>query len=97
MSYLIRKWVWDQKISPTQKLVLDCLAFNRGNNPTAYPALAKIIEQTGFARRTVIYALEALVKAGLIIPQKRSGETTEYTFECDTNIVQFPGKNRQMH
>jgi hypothetical protein len=74
MSFRAYAWGWNQKISPTEKLVLlelcDHHNTERGDDDV-WPNQETIAKRTGFTPRTVNSALKALETKGLIKRQRR--------------------------
>jgi DNA-binding MarR family transcriptional regulator len=67
MNRCIRIWVWDQRITPTQKLVLLALAEHASVTFDCWPGGARLMELTGLPVRSVNKALRDLEAKGLML------------------------------
>lgn len=81
MSHVLTSIVWELNIPSAQKLVLlelaDRVRDDRGDG-LAWPSLTTLARRTGLNRRTVIRALEALERAGLVRVMRRQGRGSTY-------------------
>ncbi len=78
MSFDALRWAAQQKLRPSQKLVLWSLAdaLNR-NCTTAWPSVDAICAFTGLNKKTVIKALDELEEMRLISEAGRTGRTRQ--------------------
>lgn len=77
------KWL---KVSPTQKLLLLCLAdFHNGKTGRCDPSYASIMALTGLSNRAVADAIIALRDASILGPGGAKGSRTSYTFTIPTS------------
>lgn len=77
------KWL---KVTPTQKLLLLCLAdFHNGKTGRCDPSYASIMELTGLSNRAVADAIIALREASILGPGGAKGSRTSYTFTIPTS------------
>lgn len=87
MSHALTSIVWELDIASAQKLVLlelaDRVRDDRGNS-LAWPSLPTLARRTGLNRRTVIRALEALERAGLVRVMRRQGRGSTYLLTLPT-------------
>lgn len=60
-------WVWNQRISPTQKLVLIALAEHASEAYDCWPGMERLMALTGLPTRAVDKALRDLEAKGLIL------------------------------
>ncbi|PVV10702.1 MAG: hypothetical protein B6D77_08010 [gamma proteobacterium symbiont of Ctena orbiculata] len=67
MSRCTRDWAWDQKLSPTLKLVLLALAEYISEDVDRWPSEKRLEQQTGLPMRVVIKAVGELEAMGLIL------------------------------
>lgn len=81
MSVAASAWAWAlDDVTPTQKLVLLCLADHyHQEKGAAWPSYDRIVKMTGLGRRTVIEAIRSLHAAGLIEKQGRVTSTNRQT------------------
>lgn len=89
-------WVWDQDLTPTEKLVLLAIADHADGDGICWPGMRKVSEKTGFARRTVIRAVESLEASGLIVVERRrtgAGRQTSnrYLLQVGRSVTVSPG------
>ncbi|MGR9087306.1 MAG: helix-turn-helix domain-containing protein [Gammaproteobacteria bacterium] len=87
MSVDATRWAWQQTVKPTQKLILLSLADRADEHFVCYPSIQRIIRDTGFDRKTVIRALQALEADGLIETIRALGEVNHY------RLVQVPDRH----
>lgn len=90
MSMEAMTWAIEVRgIKSPQKLVLLLLA-NRHNNDTdmCYPSIPRICRESGMHRATVIRAINALEKAGLLTIEKTFGKVNLYRLH--TSIKELP-------
>ncbi|MES9969531.1 MAG: helix-turn-helix domain-containing protein [Candidatus Thiodiazotropha sp.] len=67
MSRCIRGWAWEQKISPTLKLVLLALAEYISEEADRWPSEKRLEQLTGLPGPVVIKAIKQLEAKGLIL------------------------------
>lgn len=90
MSMEAMTWAIEVRgIKSPQKLVLLLLA-NRHNNDTGmcYPSIPRICRESGMHRATVIRAINALEKAGLLTIEKTFGKVNHYRLH--TSVTELP-------
>jgi len=90
MSIEAMTWaIWVEGVKPPQKLVLLLLA-NRHNKDTGmcYPSIARMCAEAGMHRATVIRAVNALEKTGLLSIEKTFGKVNHYRLH--TSITELP-------
>jgi DNA-binding MarR family transcriptional regulator len=90
MSMEAMTWAIEVRgIKSPQKLVLLLLA-NRHNNDTGmcYPSIPRICAESGMHRATVIRAINALDKAGLLTIEKTFGKVNHY--RLNTSVTERP-------
>lgn len=88
MSITASKWAWEQKISPSEKLVLLVIADHADDQGgSAFPSLERMAQRTGLSRRTVIRAVQALANAGLVAVGKMRGRINA----CNTYSLALKG------
>jgi DNA-binding MarR family transcriptional regulator len=68
MSFQAMTWAWQQKVSPTQKLVLLALA-DRADACDCYVSVTRMIRETGLTLEKINQVIEKLEKQGLVISQ----------------------------
>ena len=79
MSIDATRWAWQQRdISPAQKLVLLSMADRAGETHQCWPSNARLCEDTGLERKTIIFCLKHLEARGLIRVTKRPGKNSVY-------------------
>jgi DNA-binding MarR family transcriptional regulator len=62
-----RDWAWDQKLSPTLKLVLVALAEYVSKDDDSWPCEESLVEMTGLPLPSVSKAVRELEASGLIL------------------------------
>jgi DNA-binding MarR family transcriptional regulator len=67
MRRCARDWAWNQKLSPTLKLVLVALAEYVSKNDDCWPCEESLGEMTGLPMRAVSKAVRELEASGLIL------------------------------
>ena len=72
------RWAWAQPLKGNRLLVLLNLAERANEDGQCYPSIARITQDTGLNRKTVIAALQDLEAAGLICKRKETGTSTRY-------------------
>lgn len=79
MSLDAHRWAWKQKgIRPTDKLVLLSMSDRVAEDMTCFPSIARLMEDTGLNRKTIIAVWGRLQAAGLICDTgKRTGRTKQ--------------------
>jgi DNA-binding transcriptional regulator YhcF (GntR family) len=66
MSIDATRWAWQQKVSPTQKLVLLSLADRANETHECYPSTTRLNIDTGLHRETIFDAIKALEELKLL-------------------------------
>ncbi|MCB1773859.1 MAG: helix-turn-helix domain-containing protein [Gammaproteobacteria bacterium] len=73
MSNEALTWAWGQRLKPTTKLVLICLADHANEAGKCWPSLTRIQQRTGCARSTVAAGLADLEAEGFIVRERSPG------------------------
>lgn len=73
MSVRVISWAWDQHTTPTEKLVLVCLADHANDSGYCFPSIPGVVEKTGLSKSSVIRSLETLETCGLISRERSKG------------------------
>jgi predicted transcriptional regulator len=73
------------KLKPSEKLVLQALAYHY---PNVFPSIARIAGLAGVSKATAKRALRKLVKKGLIFKHWRDNRTTVYELKVDRILTQ---------
>ncbi len=84
MSVRVQTYVWQLKLSPTQKLVAIALADHcHDDGSEARPSQNLLVTKTGLSKRTVGYTLQQLLDLDVIRLQRKSGQHQAncYTFD----------------
>ena len=67
MSFSAIKWAFKQPLSPTEKLVLLCIADHaHEKTQQCWPSLGTIAKESGLSTRSVIRSVNKLVELGLL-------------------------------
>ena len=75
------RWALKQKLSPSEKSLLNVLAFRCDHRSLlCCPGIETLSEDTGLSRSTVIRGLKKLSANGLIKIQKHGSSSNRYTF-----------------
>lgn len=72
MSIKFMSKAWEQKITPTQKLVFLSLCDNSNDEGLCYPSITNIMLKTGFSNKTIIKTLSELIDLKFIIKHQRA-------------------------
>jgi DNA-binding MarR family transcriptional regulator len=67
MNRYVMAWAWDQRVSPTQKLVLLALAQHASETYDCWPGEERLMELTGLPLHAVSKAVCDLETMGLIL------------------------------
>jgi len=80
MSITAIKWAFAQRnISPPAKFVLVALAdHHNAQSDQCWPSVARIVEHTNYATRTIFNAVDELTAAGLVMQTPRPGTSNLY-------------------
>ena len=79
MSVHISSWVWrHQDLTPTEKLVMLCLADQANDQGVCWPGIGNIMQRTGLSDRSIQQQLYKLRKMGLVTWQIRPGHSNIY-------------------
>lgn len=84
MSVRVQTYVWQLKLTPTQKLVAIALADHcHDDGSEARPSQNLLVEKTGLSKRAVGYTLQQLLDLDVIRLQRKSGQHQAncYTFD----------------
>ena len=82
MSVDATRWAWmQQDITPTQKLILLALADRADENNRCWPSISRLTTDTGFDRKAIYRAIEALAAKGLLASHKDAGKPNIYTLQ----------------
>ena len=81
------------KLRPSEKLVLQALAFHY---PNAFPSIARIAALAGVSRATAKRALRELVGKGLIFKNWRRKRTTVYDLKVDRILMQADKREKKV-
>jgi predicted transcriptional regulator len=81
------------KLRPSEKLVLQALAFHY---PNAFPSIARIAALAGVSRATAKRALRELVGKGLIFKNWRRKRTTLYKLNVDRILMQAEKREKSL-
>ena len=92
MSVRMISWAFQQKLSPTEKLVLIALADHANDEDfTCWPSLTHLVKKTCLSRKTVWKAIDKLADKGLVKrvndPTKRS--TTYYLIGAEGTYPRY--------
>jgi DNA-binding transcriptional ArsR family regulator len=79
MSIDATRWAWQQPVTSTQKLVLLSLADRANEHHVCYPSIARLCNDTGLHRETIMGALKSLFDLGLLEVDKQPGRGNIYT------------------
>ena len=75
MSVRVQTYVWQLKLPPIRKLVAIALADHcHDDGSEARPSQATLVRKTGLSERSVRDALHELVKAGVMVVERPSGQ-----------------------
>lgn len=88
MSLEAMTWAIEMRgLTPSENLVLLLLA-NRHNNDTGlcYPSVSRIAEESGMHRATVMRAINALEKKGLLTISKTFGKSNHYRLHTGSTV-----------
>lgn len=93
MSVRMISWAFQQKLSPTEKLVLIALADHANDEDfTCWPSLTHLVKKTSLCRKSVWKAIDKLVEKGYVKrvddPSKRS--TTYFLIGAHVTYTRFP-------
>lgn len=85
MSAAASRWAWAVRdITPTQKLVLVCLADHAGKDGgNCFPAIARVASECCLSERAVQYAMRQLAELGLMTAEPRPGRSTLYSLPIE--------------
>lgn len=87
MSFSAIKWAFKQPVSPTEKLVLLCIADHaHEKTQQCWPSVATIASESGYSRRTVFYAIESLVELGFISRDERFNRNRQTSNRYTVNV-----------
>jgi pyocin large subunit-like protein len=93
MSFPLTRWVWQQQgLTPTQKFVLLSLADRAGDDRGCFPSVARIEQDTGYDRKAIYRALQALEEMGLIKASKKIGKVNNYIL---AGVLDSPSSNKK--
>lgn len=83
MGVRAMQWAWRAQVTPTCKLVLIALADRADDDGICWPSVEDITTRTGLAERTVRRDLGTLADLGLIVRDRRNGQSNMFrmTFE----------------
>lgn len=90
MSSQHYRWAWAQPLTGTRKLVLLNLVERANDEGECYPSIARIAQDTGTDRKTVIAALGKLASMGLISKQQQHGNSTRYLLNTQVQAEPVP-------
>lgn len=94
------KWAFDQTPeSPTQKFVLVALAdYHNSATNKCFPSLESIAQKTGFSKRAVVKAVQALKNQGLIDFKSVRNRSNRYRLNMGqvVNVVHLGGERRAL-
>lgn len=71
-------WAWQQKVRPTQKLVLLSLADRADEKHQCHPSIARLEADTGLYRETIMEAIAAMEEAGILAVDRSHGRGNRY-------------------
>lgn len=85
MSAAASRWAWAVRgVTPTQKLILVCLADHAGKDGgNAFPSVRLVAEECCVSERAVQYAMRQLAAAGMVESRPRAGRTTVYSLPIE--------------
>lgn len=84
------RWAWSQPLPATRLLVLLNLVERANDAAQCYPSVARIGQDTGLNRKTVIGALADLEAAGLIQKSRQAGTSTRYVLNLQSQAAPVP-------
>ena len=84
------RWAWSQPLQATRLLVLLNLVERANDAAQCYPSVARIGQDTGLNRKTVIGALADLEAAGLIQKSRQAGTSTRYVLNLQHQAAPVP-------
>lgn len=90
MSSQHYRWAWAQPLTGTRKLVLLNLVERANDAGECYPSIARIAQDTGTDRKTVMAALSRLASMGLITKQQQSGNSSRYLLNTQVQAEPVP-------
>lgn len=95
MSAAASRWAWAVRgVTPTQKLVLVCLADHAGKDGgNCFPSIGRIVDECCLSERTVRYALRQLEDAGHIVSSMRAGKSTTYSLPVEGGQEMPPARD----
>lgn len=75
----ISDWVWDQEITPSEKLLcFALLRFRNNSTGLCYPSHSTLAEWTGLSRSGIQKALRSLREKGLLSSHETPGRSNKY-------------------
>jgi DNA-binding transcriptional MocR family regulator len=78
----ISDWVWEQSMSPAEKLVsLALLRFRNNETGLCYPSQSTLAKWTGLSRSGVQKAIRGLRLRGLLEASGHAGQTNRYSLK----------------
>lgn len=78
MSFELQDASWLVDVSPTQKLVLLCLAAHANDDGACWPSVTRIAARCRLTRRAVMFSLQHLERGGHISREIVRGRVTRY-------------------
>lgn len=101
MSVKALTWAFEQKLKPTQKIVLLALADHANDSGECWPGINKLCEKAGVSRSTLKRALEELEENGFIQRQERKrqngSQTSNLYFLTLEGVQNEPGGSPQVN
>lgn len=71
--------IFGAELPSKEKLILLAISDHLGSNADCWPSVSRLSKRTGYGRRSVLYALDALAQLGAITITKKPGGVNHYT------------------
>ena len=71
--------IFGAELPSKEKLILLAISDHLGSNADCWPSVSRLAKRTGYGRRSVLYALDALAQLGAITITKKPGGVNHYT------------------
>lgn len=72
--------VMESNLGPCEKLVIGAVLYHAWGKPDSWPGVPRLSKLTSFGERKVQMAIKELEKKGVLIVEKRPGNSSVYTF-----------------
>lgn len=91
MSLDATRWAWLQPLKATRKLVLLSIADRADEHQRCYPSIARLVQDTGLDRETIMEAIADIEALGLMTVTRRTGSSSIYQLAGST-VQHLSGK-----